>query len=158
MFEVGHIKGLVEVMLGMGGWLRGPGHQRVEHTENSVVVGFGAATGEDDLLRPGVEERGNLVTGGFDGSPGALTEGVDGRGVAELAGKIGKHGLQDRRVDGGGGVVIEVDVVHGSARNQDRGGMSQCPVGVVGQRGEGVVAGKLRKAGVTVRIAPVGLL
>ena len=84
------------------------------HAENGVVVGLGAATGEDNLLWASIEERGDLFTGGFDGGAGALSEGVDGRGIAELRGEIGEHGIEDGGVDGGGGVVIEVDVLHGS--------------------------------------------
>ena len=84
-------------------------------TEDGVVVGFGAATGEDDFLRAGADQGGDLFAGGFDGGAGLLAKGVDGGGVAVLAGEIGKHGVEDFGIDGGGGVVIEVDAVHGAA-------------------------------------------
>jgi hypothetical protein len=29
-----------------------------------------------------------------------------------VRGKIGEHGVEDRGIDGGGGVVVEVDAVH----------------------------------------------
>ena len=77
-----------------------------------MIVGFGAATGENNFLWAGVEECGNLFASGFDGGAGALAEGVNGRGVAEVGGEVGKHGVEDRGIDGGGGVVIEVDAVH----------------------------------------------
>ena len=82
------------------------------YAEEGVIVGFGAAAGEDDFLRAGVEERGDLFAGGFNCSAGALAEGVDGRGIAKLSGKIGEHGVQDGGLDGGSGVVIEVDAIH----------------------------------------------
>ena len=77
-----------------------------------MVVGFGAATGEDNFLGPGIEERCDLFASGFDGGAGALAERVNGGGVAEVGGKIGKHGVEDGGIDGGGGVVIEVDAGH----------------------------------------------
>jgi len=77
-----------------------------------VVIGFGAAAGEDDLLWAGAYESGDLFAGGFDGGAGTLPKSVNGRGVAEVGGEIGEHGVEDGGVDGGGGVVIEVDAVH----------------------------------------------
>src|SRR5260370_19009822 len=77
-----------------------------------MIVGFGAATGENYFRGGGVEECGNLFASGFDGGAGGLAEGVNGRGVAEVGGEVGKHGVEDRGIDGGGGVVIEVDAVH----------------------------------------------
>src|SRR5260370_31219425 len=82
-----------------------------DDAEDGVVVGLGAAAGEENLLGPGAEEGRDLFAGGLDGGAGLLTEGVDGGGVAEFAGKIGKHGVEHFWLDGGGGVVIEVDAV-----------------------------------------------
>src|ERR1700719_4737588 len=82
------------------------------NAENGMVVGFGAAAGEDDFLGAGVEECGDLFARGFDGSAGELAECVDGRCVAEVGGEIGEHGVEDGGVDGRGCVVIEVDAVH----------------------------------------------
>ena len=82
------------------------------NAENGMVVGFGAAAGEDDFLGAGVEERRDLFARCFNSGAGPLAECVDGRGVAEVGGKIGKHGVEDGGVDGGGGVVIEVDAGH----------------------------------------------
>src|SRR5579859_118778 len=82
------------------------------HAEDGVVVGFGAATSEDNFLGTSVEERGDLLPSRFNGGAGALSERVDGRGVAEFGGEKGEHGVEDGRVDGGGGVVIEIDPVH----------------------------------------------
>ena len=77
-----------------------------------MIVGLGAAAGEDDFLRAGVEQRGDLLASGLNGGPGALAGRVDGRGVAEFRREIGEHIVEDGGIDGGGGVVIEVDTVH----------------------------------------------
>lgn len=77
-----------------------------------MIVGFGAATGEENLLGSCANERGNLLARGLDGSTGILAERVDGGGVAEVGTEVGKHGVQDFGRNGGGGVVIEVDAVH----------------------------------------------
>jgi hypothetical protein len=90
-------------------------HKRVDDAEDGVVVGFGAAAGEDNFLGTSADERGDLFAGRFDGGAGALAGSVDGGGVGEVAGEIGKHGVEDLRVDGRRGVVIEIDAVHGVA-------------------------------------------
>ena len=54
-----------------------------------------------------------MLAGGLDGSPGPLAEGVDGGGVAKFGREIGKHGVEHLRLDRGGGVVIEIDALHG---------------------------------------------
>ena len=102
---------------GMGGgrthsqdWLC---HKRAEDAEDGVIVGFGAAAGEDDFLRLSADECSHLFAGGFDGGAGALAGRVDRGGVGEVGGEIGEHGVEDLGVDGRRGVVIEVDVVHG---------------------------------------------
>jgi hypothetical protein len=41
-----------------------------------------------------------------------LAKGVDGGSVAKIAGEKGKHGVEDRGVDGSGGVMVEIDAVH----------------------------------------------
>jgi len=38
---------------------------------------------------------------------------MDGSCVAEISREIGKHGVEDRRFDGSGGVVIEINARHG---------------------------------------------
>jgi len=81
--------------------------------ENGVVVRLSAATGKHNFLGTGIEEGRNLIAGGFDGRSRALTEGVDRGGIAEIGGEIGKHGIEYGGLDGGGGVVIKVDAVHG---------------------------------------------
>ena len=70
-------------------------------TEDRVIVGFGAAAGEDDFLRASADQESDLFAGGFYSGAGALARGVDGGGVAELGGKIGKHGVEDGGFDHG---------------------------------------------------------
>src|SRR5271163_1981203 len=89
-------------------------HEGAADSEDGMVVGFGAAAGEDDFLGAGADEGGDLFAGGFDGGAGTLAGGVDGGGVGEFAREIGEHGVEDGGLDGGGGVVIEVDAVHGA--------------------------------------------
>ena len=89
-----------------------PSDKCIHGSKNSVIVGFSAAAGKDDFLRPGADQCSDLFAGGFDGGASVLAGGVDGRGVSELGGEIGKHGVENLRVDGGRGVVIEIDAVH----------------------------------------------
>jgi len=84
-------------------------------SEDGVIVGLGATAGEDDLLRAGAEKSSDLIAGGFDGGAGTLANGVNGGGVAEFGGEIGKHRVEDGGLDGGGGVEIEIDAVHGAS-------------------------------------------
>jgi len=83
-----------------------------DDAKDGVIVGFGAATGEENLLGSSANELGNLLARGLDGSTGVLAEGVDGGGVAEFGREVGKHGIEDFGFDRGGCVVIEVDAVH----------------------------------------------
>ena len=79
------------------------------------VVGFGAAAGEDDLVRLRAEYFGDGAAGGVEALAGFAGLGVDAAGVAPGAGEVGQHGVDDARIDGRGGGVIEVDAaaVHG---------------------------------------------
>ncbi len=82
------------------------------NTKDGVVVGFGAAAGEDDLLGAGADQGSDLLTRCFHGGAGFLAWGVDGSGVGEFRGEIGQHGVEHFRLDGSGGVEVEVDAVH----------------------------------------------
>src|SRR5690348_3847855 len=89
-----------------------PSDECIHGSKNGVIVGFSAAAGKDDFLRLGADQSSDLFAGGFDCCASALAGGVDGRGVGELGGEIGKHGVENLGVDGGRGVVIEIDAVH----------------------------------------------
>ncbi len=83
-----------------------------DDAKNGVIVGFGAAAGEDDFLGTCADEGGDLFARGFDGGAGALAGRVDRGGVAKIGGEIGEHRVENFRLDGGRGVVIEVDAGH----------------------------------------------
>ena len=91
-----------------------PAHERVDYPEDGVVVGLGAAAGEDDFLGPRSDEGGDLLAGGFHRAAGTLTGSVDGSSVAKFLGEIGQHGVEHFWLDGSGGIEIEVDAVHGA--------------------------------------------
>lgn len=96
----------------------------VEHPKDGVVVGLRAATGEDNFLRTGVDEGGDLFASVFYGGAGFLADGVDGGGVAEVSSEEGEHGIEDGGVRGSGGVVVEVDAsVHGRCFEDSRSGV-----------------------------------
>src|SRR5712664_610080 len=77
-----------------------------------MVVGLCASAGEDDFLSAGADQSGDLFASSFDGGASPLAGGVDGRRVAKFSREIGKHRVEDFRLDGSRGVVIEVDAVH----------------------------------------------
>ena len=68
-----------------------------------------SAGGEDDLIRVSIDEGRNLLAGGGDGRLDWLGCAITGRWVVELLSEKREHGLQDFRVHGSGGVVVEVD-------------------------------------------------
>jgi len=80
--------------------------------KDGVIVGFGAAAGEDDFLGTRADERGDLFTGRFDSGASALARSVDGGSIGEFAGEIGQHNVEHFRLDGCGGVEIEIDAIH----------------------------------------------
>ena len=87
---------------------------RLERRENGRGVGLGSARCEDDLrLVLGPEKFGNLAARLLDRLADLVAEAVHRRGIAELLGEERQHGLDDRRVDHRGGVVVHVDISHG---------------------------------------------
>jgi hypothetical protein len=89
-----------------------PTKERIDDAKDGVVVGFGAAAGEDNFLGAGTDQSGDLLASSFDGSAGALARSMDGSGVGKFGGEIGKHGVEHGWLDGGGGIEIEVNAVH----------------------------------------------
>src|SRR6267143_382312 len=77
-----------------------------------MVIGLGPAAGEHDFLRSSADERRDLFSRGFDGGASPLAGGVNGGSIAKFPREIGKHCVEDFRLDGRRGVVIEVDPVH----------------------------------------------
>ena len=79
------------------------------------VVRLGAAGGEVDLLRPGVEAGGQIGPGLLQVGLGLLAEAVKAGGVAVFLGKVWLHGPQGGMAQRGGGRMVGVDpVCHGS--------------------------------------------
>src|SRR5450432_2174459 len=86
-----------------------------DDAEDGVVVGFGAAAGEDDFLRTGADERSHTFASSFNRRTRLLSKGMDRGRVAEVSREIGQHGVEHGGIDGGSGVVIEIDAVHTDA-------------------------------------------
>ena len=87
---------------------------RADQAENTEIVGFGAARGENDIAGLRSEKRGHLSARVFHGAAAALAVGMNRAGVAEFSGQIRQHGREDRRIYGRGRVVVKVDVRHKS--------------------------------------------
>ena len=75
------------------------------------VVALAAAAGEDDFLRLATEQRRDLFARGLDGPAHARAEAVGARRVAVELGQVRQHRVDDGGVEGGGGVVVEVEEV-----------------------------------------------
>ena len=88
------------------------GGSGASHAEHGEVVGFGAAAGEDDLRRRRVDERGHLAARGFQPLLRRLSEMVDAGRVTIHLSEAGHGRLENLRIDGRGGVVIEVEMLH----------------------------------------------
>src|SRR5262249_19750048 len=98
----------------------GSAGRRANDTEDGVIIGFGAAAGEDDFLGSGAEKGSDLITGGFDGGAGTLADRMDAGSVAEFGGEVRKHRIEDLRLDGRCGVVIEIDAIHEASLSVER--------------------------------------
>ena len=85
---------------------------RATTSEDRQVVGFGAAAGEDDFARRRRDERGQLAARGFQALLGGLSEMVDAGRVTIHLTETRHHRLENFRSDGGGGVVVEIEMLH----------------------------------------------
>ncbi len=83
--------------------------------DEGEVVRLCGARGEDDLIGLGADERGDGGAGGLEGLRGAVADCVQRRRIAEALREVGQHRLDDARVDGLRGLVVQVDVIHGGA-------------------------------------------
>ena len=72
------------------------------------VVGFGAATREDDLGRTGPDGSRHPIAGVLDPLPGLAPEPMDGGGIPEILGEPRDHGLPSLRDDGRSSRIIEI--------------------------------------------------
>lgn len=79
-------------------------------TPDGEVKAFGGTGGEDDISGGSTYQVGDMAGGGFDGGFGAIAHlMINAAGIA----KVGGHGLQNlfshSWVNGGSGVVVEVN-------------------------------------------------
>ena len=77
------------------------------------VVAFGAAGREDDLVGMGAQQGGHAFAGFLHGAAHLAAEGMHAGRVAVQVREVGQHGLPDFGSHGGGGVVVEIDGLHG---------------------------------------------
>ena len=114
--QVGHLIALLFQVLGRvedGVVLDGGGNDvpallltELRHPAQGPVVGLGAAGGEIELLRPGVQTGGDVRPGGFQIGLGLLTKGVETGGIAISLLQMGHHsGQRSGGKPGGGGVI-----------------------------------------------------
>ena len=74
------------------------------------VVRFGRAAREDDFLRVGADQIGDLLAGFFDRFLRLPPERmVAAGGIAEVLGEVGHHRLEHARIDRRGRVIVHVD-------------------------------------------------
>ena len=92
-----------------------PARVRGRDAEDPQVVGFRAATGEDNFSGPRADERCYGLSRFLHGRPRPLAEGMNRTGVAVFRGKIRQHGLQHLGSHRGGRIVVQVDGLHGMA-------------------------------------------
>ncbi len=85
------------------------GLERLGDAAQREVVRLGAAAREDDFGRLGADELRHRRPRLVEDRLGALAEMMDARRVAEVLGVRAVMTLDDRRVDRGGRVVVEVD-------------------------------------------------
>ena len=83
--------------------------ERLGDAANREIVGFRPARGENDLGRVGPDQGGQPRARDVEVRFGPLPEGVHAGGVAEIVGQDASDGLENRRVEGRRGVVVEVD-------------------------------------------------
>src|SRR5882724_8497041 len=76
------------------------------------VIALGAAAGEDNFRCAASEQRGYRLACALHRCPRLLSMVMDGRRVPEALAEVVLHGLKDRRQDGCGGVVVEIDAAH----------------------------------------------
>ena len=82
------------------------------HAQHRHVVGLGAAAGEHDRGRRGVDQRRQLPPGGLHALLGSLPEMVDAGSVTIHLTETRHHGVQGLGRGGSGGVVVEIEMLH----------------------------------------------
>jgi len=81
-------------------------------TLERLIAGLAAAAGEDDFVGLATKQVSHLLAGLVNRLvSGSAVYMAAGR-VSEVLAKIGQHGIKDRRIDWGGGVVVEINRRH----------------------------------------------
>ena len=83
-------------------------------TEREVVA-LGAAGGEDDLVRPGAQARGDRLARFLKRAARLLAGQVEARGIGEDLRVKRRHRLDDLGAHGRGGGMVEIDRPHRTA-------------------------------------------
>src|SRR5712664_3396373 len=115
VFKVSDGKALTEIIDGVWTSTRRPAYQRENHAKDRMVVSFRAAAGEDDFLRTRANQRRDLFARSFNRAARLLPKGVNRGGIAELPRQVGQRSVEHRRLDSRGGIVIQIDAIHGRA-------------------------------------------
>src|SRR6266436_1243331 len=115
VFKVSDGKALTEIIDRVWTWTRRPAYKRENHAKDRVVVSFRAAAGEDDFLRTRANQRRDLFACSFNPGARLLPKRVNRGGIAELPRQVGQHSVEHRRLDSRGGIVIQIDAIHGRA-------------------------------------------
>src|SRR5437879_6415788 len=79
-----------------------------ERAVDRGVIAFSAATRENDFLRVGMDQGGELFAGFFDVVGDLFAKRIGAGWVAPLVLEKGEHGLDHLRGDPGGGVVVQI--------------------------------------------------
>jgi hypothetical protein len=86
-----------------------------------VIIRFRAAAGENDFLRARADQGRNLLPRRFDRGASPLPESVNRGSVSEFSGKKWEHRVEHVRLNRRGGIVIQIDAIHGHAIRIDLG-------------------------------------
>ena len=81
---------------------------RDQRAVNRRIVAFGAATGENDLARIGVDQRRHFFPRRFDVFGDALSKRVNAGRISPKIAQKRNHRVHDFRRDPGRGVVVEI--------------------------------------------------
>src|SRR5216684_1621168 len=115
VFGVSDGKALTEITDGVWTSTRRPAYQRENHAKDRMVVRFRAAAGEDDFLCTRANQRRDLFARSFNGSARLLPKGVNRSGIAVFPRQKRQHSVERFRLDSRGGIVIQIDAIHGRA-------------------------------------------
>ena len=83
--------------------------QCLSAADDRKIIGLCAPAGKYDFFRLTIEQSGDLLTGPGNGLSGLVAVVVRAGGIAEFFFEKRQHGLNDFRVMGGGGVIVQVD-------------------------------------------------